>query len=144
MGWVISIFLNIILGFINFIFTMVIEYIDVCDCLMVGFIVWVSCTYGFDIHSGISFLIALAIVIPLYILFKHRLGFWIVTVPFSLIWSYIFIEWIIKDMFHKSPDTIWYWIIFVGAFLFNIATHLYASHRFDNLENELAAEEAKL
>lgn len=125
MGW----FIHFILAIIDFTIAIFIGFIDICDALLVIAAVGFICTFVFNLHSGISFLIGLAFAIPLYFLFTRRIGFWIVTTIFSALWAWVFVGFVVKGIFGAELDTIWYWIWFGGSFLINIATHQYARDR---------------
>lgn len=137
--WALNMMSAIFLGVIKLLLGIYFFCIDFVDCLLIGFFIWLCAVYGLNLHTGIAFVIALVIVTPIYVLFMTKKGFWIVTYAFSALWSWVFVELIIKGLFDMQLDAIWYGIWLVGAFGGHVMLHRLADERNQLLKARLYA-----
>ena len=96
----------------------------VADCLVTLVIVTAALWNFTEIHNALCFLIGVAAAALLVVIFSTSVGFWIVSVIFSLFWAVIpaLIAGMITDF-----DPIWMWV--VGGIAFLACMVLHASER---------------
>ena len=104
-------------------------YIDYCDFALVTFVVWLGCRYGANFHNDIALCLGIACATALYMAFRSKIGFWIVSPIFSLFWTWAIMELVLKSFFSINFSTLWYWIIAIALFAFNFEGHMYAIDR---------------
>lgn len=129
MGFIIGKFLSVMIlawSKIRHVFSM---YIDYCDFALVTFIVWLGCRYGANFHNAIALCLGLACATALYMAFRSKVGFWIVSPIFSLFWTWAFMELLLKYFFQVNFSTLWYWIVAILVFAYNLYKHMFAIDR---------------
>jgi len=77
----------------------------------------------FELHPVFSILISILILIPLFVFWNTKIGFWLLSIPFSAGWGVL--SGVIA--YHSINEDI-IWGIFIGAVAFIIvfALHIYA------------------
>lgn len=115
-------------------------YIDVCDAVVTTGLIWLYFhkKLGWNIWWALAF--ALLVSLILYIIFKHRIGFWIVAPIFSLFWAWIFSA-LVQAAFPTMPELL-FWIVAIASFAWNIWAHDYARDRVASIAR-VKAEDAE-
>lgn len=96
----------------------------VADCFATLVIVTAALWNLTDIHNAFCLLIGVAAAVLLVVAFSTSVGFWIVSVIFSMFWALIPIAIVgaVTDF-----DPIWVWVI--GGLTFVICMRIHASER---------------
>lgn len=79
-SWCVALVLKFISLFIG--------YIDVLDAGLTVLVVW-GMMYSAGWNGWLGLALGLLTAIIVYIIFKHRVGFWIVSVTYSFVWGFI-------------------------------------------------------
>ena len=116
-----------------------IQYIEWFDAVMLGFLIWGTLWHEKLMDTGPAIAVAVAAGTVFLVLFHFsKIGFYISTVVFSLIWAYLFAVYPASLV---PGNKIVYWIVFALIFAGCARLHLYAIRR-SAVEKALASEEA--
>ncbi len=114
------------------------QYIEWFDAVVLGLVTWFF-AYAFKLDNRIGLPIGIAVGGAFLLLFHFsRIGFYISTAVFSLMWAYIIPSW----LFGLSNDKIAFWVVFVLALAGCARLHLFAIRR-STVDKMLAAEAAQ-
>lgn len=102
-------------------------YIDVCNAVVVTGLIWLYTYRELDWSHWWGLALGLLVSLILYIIFKHRIGFWIVAPIFSAFWAWIFSSFV-QAVFPTMPKIL-FWIVCAASFAWNIWVHDYARDR---------------
>lgn len=140
MGWIVNMIFAGIAWTVLTIIQAFIGYIDICDAALTTFIIMVvmHMEYGWSNWAGMA--LGLAVSLVIYIIFKHYIGFWVVSVFYSAFWGWILVE-VARLFWFKDMSDIWYWIWIAIVTAVSLRFHNAAYWRKE-AEAELAAEEA--
>lgn len=111
-------------------------YIDICDVALIIFMTWVFMWGHFNWNGWTAVALGVAISLVAYIIFKHRIGFWIVTPLFSFVWTFVLIELLLKSVIMPDISQVGYWICAVLCFGWVIWLHRFANIRPQVIEIE--------
>lgn len=111
-----------------------IEWFDAAALVFISYLIMWHNNFSDNIAIGVGVVVGVAFLL----VFKTRIGWWISTGVFSLMWAYLAGE-LSKGLFHVN--TIVYWIIIAVAFGYCVWLHYYAKWRKWS-EEQVAAEEA--
>lgn len=92
---------------------------------------YIMIDYYTSFHAAICLAISLVIAGVLFAFFLTRIGFWIISIIFSLIWTaltYKIVEWLSKS------DKTWMIVASIFAFIVFMSLHTYAKRFEDNVE----------
>ena len=135
--------------FISFVFGMFIiflkalwlyftQYIEWADAIALGFLAYLF-AYYWQLPDKVSIGIGIAIGIAFLLLFHFsKIGWWISTGVFSLMWAYFAGE-LAKSLFHVND--IVYWVVIVAFFSYFVWLHDFAKDR-SKVDEYLAQEAA--
>lgn len=129
---IIWVMLTILQGFLT--------WIDICDAVLTTFVVWLLVQVYFDWNGWWALALGLVVSLVIYIIFRHRIGFWAISASYSMLWGYIFTT-LIKFFFVKDMSDVWFWIIAVAIAAYMLWLHDGVQFRKEILA-DLAAEDA--
>lgn len=116
-----------------------IRYIEMFDAAMLGFLTWLMIWHYKVMGTGAAIVVAIAVGAVLLALFHFsKIGFYISTVVFSLMWAYLIADYPASLV---PGNKIVYWIAFTVIFAMCAFLHDFAKDR-KRVKEEIAAEEA--
>lgn len=94
------------------------------DCIVIAVVSGMAIKKAFEIHSAYCFLIGIVIFFVFLVIAQTKIGFWLITIPFSMIFGAFcgIIALAITD------DSIWMCTIFGLSTIIAILTHVYSSN----------------
>lgn len=130
MGFVVQIvalFLRVVNWAFFTVFRGFMYYIDVVDAFLTTGLFWLVLhkVYGWDSWWAVA--LGLVVSLILYIILKHRIGFWFVAAAFSAVWTALF--GVILDGFFPTMPEILFWVVCIAAFAWNVFLHSVAKDR---------------
>lgn len=131
-------FVMIILWLLEGALFLMIEFTDCVDCLFIAIASCMAIKKAFEIHSAYCFLIGIVIFFVFLAIAQTKIGFWLITIPFSMIFGAFcgIIALAITD------DSIWMCTIFGLSTIIAILTHVYSNNaRTKEFEEDRARNE---
>lgn len=104
---------------------LMIEVPECVDCLLIAIAVGMIVKNTFELHSAYCLLVGIAAFFIFMFIAQTKVGFWIITIPFSLLWGGFCCA--IACFF--TTDPIWMWTIFGISAVIAISTHVCARDR---------------
>lgn len=114
------------------IFAFVITHLDVFDCIILGIVAASFAHNSLGIHSAVCLIIGIIVAALFWTIMKTRIGFWVITIPFSLLLGAFssLIAYVATD-----GDLIWMAVVFGLVTIAALFLHLQARRMAD--ENQL-------
>lgn len=129
---------RLFLCFLRLLWLMFIGYIEWFDAAILGFSAYLV-AYHYDLAGNACIAMGAAVAILFLLVFKTRVGWWISTGMFSLMWAYLAGE-LAVGLF--CANNIVRWVVISGVFGYCIWLHYYAKWRKWSHE-QIAAEKAQ-
>ncbi|WMJ83155.1 hypothetical protein RBH76_10515 [Oscillospiraceae bacterium MB24-C1] len=126
---------RLFLCFLKLLWLMFIGYIEWFDAAVLGFSAYLA-AYHYKLPDNACIAVGIVLAILFLLAFKTRIGWWISTGVFSLMWAYLAGE-LATSLFHTND--IVRWVIIVGFFCYCVFLHSYAKDR--NRVNEIISSE---
>lgn len=117
-------------------------WIDICDAVLTTFVVWLLVQVYFDWNGWWALALGLVVSLVIYIIFRHRIGFWAISASYSMLWGYICIT-LIKFFFVKDMSDMWFWIWVIGIAALAFWQHSDVRYRKEILADLAAEDTAK-
>lgn len=110
----------IILSILGAALSLMIQIPDFVDCVILGIVAGMAVKHFLNIHSAFCLLIGIVVCLFFIWVVHTRIGFWIITIPFAVIWGGFCS--LISMMF--TEDKIWLYTIFGIATVASIVVHI--------------------
>lgn len=114
------------------------ECIEWFDAAALGFVTYLV-AYHYKLPNNACIAVGIVLAILFLLAFKTRIGWWISTGVFSLMWTYLAGE-LATSLFHTND--IVRWVIIVGFFCYCVFLHSYAKDR-KRVNEIISSEEAQ-
>lgn len=102
-------------------------FIDVVDTIVTTGFFWLLLHKGYGWNGWWALAFGLVVSLILYLILKHRIGFWFVAALFSVIWTAL-LGVILDGLFPTMPQVL-FWVVCAVHFAWGMRCHDYARYR---------------